>query len=79
MECPNCQQFKTWRPGSVYFWGGLVFALLSTPWVFILIGIPFLIGGAVLALFGWLQMRNGNPRVCRNCGWREGVPADTDG
>lgn len=70
-QCPNCGSFKTWHPGTALLWGGIVFAVLSIPWMFILIGIPFFIASVVLALVGLGQKMSGNPLVCRNCHWKE--------
>lgn len=74
-QCLNCGSFKVWKRGSVYLWGGIVFAVLSLPWVLILIGIPFLLAGLLLALAGFAEMRQGNPLRCRQCDWVE----DTEG
>jgi hypothetical protein len=73
MQCPNCGSFKTWHAGTVYFWGGIVFAALSIPWMLILIGIPFFLAGVVLAILGGLSMLSGNPLSCRACHWRVSI------
>jgi hypothetical protein len=70
-QCPNCGSYKVWRRGKAWLWGGIVFAALSVPWVFALIGIPFLIAGLILALAGYGEVSNGNPLRCRACDWVE--------
>lgn len=77
-QCPNCGSYKTWHPGTVYLWGGIVFAVLSIPWMFILIGIPFFFAGLVLAGVGAAAKLSGNPLQCRACHWQE-KPAQVDG
>ena len=64
-QCPNCDSFKTWTPKRGLFWGGLIFALLSLPWVLIIVGIFPLIAGLLVMLCSF-----GVPKGqvwCRNC------------
>ena len=69
-QCSNCGEFKLWRKDRAYFWGGLLFAFASVPWVFIIVGIPFLIVGLCSALAGGVWMVKGGVVECRKCKWR---------
>ncbi|KKU86302.1 MAG: hypothetical protein UY15_C0012G0022 [Parcubacteria group bacterium GW2011_GWA2_47_9] len=65
IQCPNCQSYKTLDIRKTYGWGGVVFAILSIPWIFILIGIPFLLGGIAVAVYGFTKPKGFYK--CRNC------------
>jgi hypothetical protein len=70
-KCPECGSYRVWHSGKVLFWAGVVIALLAVPWSFLVIGIPFLLTGLLLAFTGAKRMRRGNPLNCRSCGWVE--------
>ena len=73
-QCPNCGSFKVWRRGKAWLWGGIVWAVLSAPWVllFPFLGIPSFLASVVIALAGLADRANDWPYHCRNCDWVEG-------
>lgn len=79
MQCENCQSYNGHRTGNIWFFGGIVFTILSIPWVFILIGIPFFIVGILLTLAGvGRKFMMGNPWQCKDCKWEETTRKDVD-
>lgn len=77
MQCPNCGEYKVGKIGKGLVIFGLVFAVLALPWTLILIGIPFLLGGLLIAAIGYGRMKSGDPYFCGACHWRGALPDTT--
>lgn len=70
-QCPNCEQYKAFRPFYAYGFGGLFAAFLGLPWVLIFIGIPVVIGGLLVSIAGFVTPKN--EWHCKNCKYKWSV------